>query len=465
MDISNFKKPVLMAEYVKCISTKVVTTTKTEVVLINNSNNTSKKRKRTDGRESPILTESDDHSSDKPRVKYGELVILGYNGFLPQGDRGRRRSKFVLYKRSQYNGVKRSKHYIVQSPETTHAILDMNQHSISYTLSRNQAVIVEYQEDENTDMFQVGRSSESPIDFVVMDTLPGDKKDSKVMQSTISRFACRIIVERSESHRARIYAAGFDSSRNIFLGEKATKWQDNVEMDGLTTNGVLIMHPKGKFCGGNAKCGLWRETSLGGDVFSLRESRSAQQKGQPIKEESNILQDGTLIDLCGATLLWRSAEGLQNSPTKRDLEKLVDEINAGRPQCPVGLNTLVIPRKVTLGEHVNQPYVYLNCGHVQGHHDWGQDKTGARRCPMCLELGPVVHLCMGIEPAFYVDSGLPTYAFNPCGHMATEKTVKYWANVDIPHGTNGFQAVCPFCATPLNGSPGYVKLIFQDNLD
>jgi hypothetical protein len=235
--------------------------------------------------------------------------------------------------------------------------------------------------------------------------------------------------------------------------------------------------------------------------------------------------------------------------TKRDLEKLVDEINAGRPQCPVGLNTLVIPRKVTLGEHVNQPYVYLNCGHVQGelmtlrslllslspslspipcftflllclgshsccgfqlssplslslslslwcraiklslsflnfiifflsshslhsvllllplpvlyrvhftmgieilsqwrrrwlsslsfiqcwhvlsmatigHHDWGQDKTGARRCPMCLELSPVVHLCMGIEPAFYVDSGQPTYAFNPCGHMATEQTVK-----------------------------------------
>lgn len=53
-------------------------------------------------------------------------------------------------------------------------------------------------------------------------------------------------------------------------------------MDGLTTNGVLIMHPKGKFCGGNAKCGLWRETSLGGEVFSLRESRSAQQKGQPV---------------------------------------------------------------------------------------------------------------------------------------------------------------------------------------
>lgn len=38
------------------------------------------------------------------------------------------------------------------------------------------------------------------------------------MQSTISRFACRILVDRNEPHKARIFAAGFDSSRNIFLG-------------------------------------------------------------------------------------------------------------------------------------------------------------------------------------------------------------------------------------------------------
>lgn len=78
-----------------------------------------------------------------------------YNGFLPQGDRGRRRSKFVLYKRQEPNGVKRSKDYVVQSPATSKAILDANQHSISYTLSRNHSVIVEYQEDPDTDMFQV----------------------------------------------------------------------------------------------------------------------------------------------------------------------------------------------------------------------------------------------------------------------------------------------------------------------
>lgn len=36
--------------------------------------------------------------------------------------------------------------------------------------------------------------------------------------STISRFACRIICDRNNSNVARIYAAGFDSSKNIFLG-------------------------------------------------------------------------------------------------------------------------------------------------------------------------------------------------------------------------------------------------------
>uniref|UniRef100_T1GC53 Pellino FHA domain-containing protein n=1 Tax=Megaselia scalaris TaxID=36166 RepID=T1GC53_MEGSC len=77
-----------------------------------------------------------------------------YNGYLPLGDRGRRRSKFVLYKRNEPNGVKKSKDYLVQSPQNSRAILDTNQHSISYTLSRNQAVIVEYKEDAETDMFQ-----------------------------------------------------------------------------------------------------------------------------------------------------------------------------------------------------------------------------------------------------------------------------------------------------------------------
>lgn len=83
--------------------------------------------------------------------------------------------------------------------------------------------------------------------------------------------------------------ATLPNQQNIFecvcLQEKATKWQDNVEIDGLTTNGILIMHPNGQFAGGNTETPgttPWRECSVGGDVFSLRESRSAQQKGEPV---------------------------------------------------------------------------------------------------------------------------------------------------------------------------------------
>lgn len=53
-----------------------------------------------------------------------------------------------------------------------------------------------------------------------MDTVPGDKfcEGNRVLASTISRFACRILADRNNPKISRIFAAGFDSSRNIFLG-------------------------------------------------------------------------------------------------------------------------------------------------------------------------------------------------------------------------------------------------------
>lgn len=69
------------------------------------------------------------------------------------------------------------------------------------------------------------------IDFVVTDTVGGGQgggggggggvgegSGGGQTQSTISRYACRIMCERSAPYTARIYAAGFDSSKNIFLG-------------------------------------------------------------------------------------------------------------------------------------------------------------------------------------------------------------------------------------------------------
>ena len=35
-----------------------------------------------------------------------------------------------------------------------------------------------------------------------------------------------------------------------------------------------------------------------------------------IANESNVLVDGTLIDLCGAILLWRSREGIARMPVR-----------------------------------------------------------------------------------------------------------------------------------------------------
>lgn len=66
--------------------------------------------------------------------------------------------------------------------------------------------------------------------------------------------------------------------------------------------------------GGDAKALPWREVSVNGGMYTMRESRSAPQKGKKMENESNILGDGSMIDLCGVTLLWRTAEGLEKSP-------------------------------------------------------------------------------------------------------------------------------------------------------
>ncbi|MGH0186497.1 UNVERIFIED_CONTAM: hypothetical protein FKN15_021362 [Acipenser sinensis] len=243
-------------------------------------------------------------------------------------------------------------------------------------------------------------------------------------------------------------------------------------MDGLTTNGVLVMHPRGGFTE-ESKPGVWREISVCGDVHTLRETRSAQTRGKLVESESNVLQDGSLVDLCGATLLWRTADGLFHTPTLKHIEALRQEMNAARPQCPVGLNTLAFPsmqrsRDLTALED-KQPWVYLSCGHVHGYHNWGhcseREPNALRECPMCRTVGPYVPLWLGSEPAFYVDSGAPTHVFVPCGHVCSEKSAKYWSEIPLPHGTHAFHAACPFCTTQLGTTQGCAKLIFQGPID
>ncbi|XP_076703746.2 E3 ubiquitin-protein ligase pellino homolog 3 isoform X5 [Callospermophilus lateralis] len=339
----------------------------------------------------------------------------------------------------------------ISTPLVSKALSNRGQHSISYTLSRSHSVIVEYTHDSDTDMFQIGRSTENMIDFVVTDTSPGGgAAEGPSAQSTISRYACRILCDRRPPYTARIYAAGFDASSNIFLGERAAKWRtpDGL-MDGLTTNGVLVMHPAGGFSEDSAP-GVWREISVCGNVYTLRDSRSAQQRGKLVENESNVLQDGSLIDLCGATLLWRTPAGLLRAPTLKQLEAQRQEANAARPQCPVGLSTLAFPSPARgrTAPDKQQPWVYVRCGHVHGYHGWGCRRERGpqeRECPLCRLVGPYVPLWLGQEAGLCLDPGPPSHAFAPCGHVCSEKTARYWAQTPLPHGTHAFHAACPFC--------------------
>lgn len=73
---------------------------------------------------------------------------------------------------------------------------------------------------------------------------------------------------------------------NLFLQEKATKWKNpDGHMDGLTTNGVLVMHPQG--FPEDYRQGMWREISVCGDVYTLRETRSGPIRGQLVNAVTN----------------------------------------------------------------------------------------------------------------------------------------------------------------------------------
>lgn len=230
---------------------------------------------------------------------------------------------------------------------------------------------------------------------------------------------------------------------------------------------------------------MWLYREVLGSSYPVSNSPRFNNESSPVlsfqvENESNTLQDGSLIDLCGATLLWRTPAGLRHTPTLKQLESLRQELNAARPQCPVGFNTLAFP-SLAQREIVDkkQPWVYVNCGHVHGYHNWGYRKdkgpagpggtapasTGERECPMCRRVGPYVPLWLGCEGGLYLDAGPPTHAFCPCGHVCSEKTVNGWSQIPLPHGTHAFHAACPFCGTWLTGEQGYIKLIFQGPVD
>uniref|UniRef100_A0A5K3ERC3 U-box domain-containing protein n=1 Tax=Mesocestoides corti TaxID=53468 RepID=A0A5K3ERC3_MESCO len=208
-------------------------------------------------------------------VFYGRLILLGTNGTATVKELCRTgNGSLELFQRHFPNGVIPGPISFVPDSAQSKVVADPNRHCVSYTFNRTHTVVVEYIPDSNIDLFQVGRYKSPVIDFHIGD-LPASSgpasanKDNSPHKnrvlfgmfekpifnfgpvpkkpaaplSTISRFACRIDINRKPPHTARIYAAGFDGRKNIFLGENATKWRHSDIMDGFTTNGVRIFRP------------------------------------------------------------------------------------------------------------------------------------------------------------------------------------------------------------------------------
>ena len=97
--------------------------------------------------------------TDEPEY-YGELILLGYNG-APETSRhsnSRRshRSKMVIKKKENGNGVKKGKMISIQAPPSQSlAVQDTTRHVVSYSYTKQHTVLVEYVNDSTKDMFQV----------------------------------------------------------------------------------------------------------------------------------------------------------------------------------------------------------------------------------------------------------------------------------------------------------------------
>ena len=104
-------------------------------------------------------------------------------------------------------------------------------------------------------------------------------------------------------------------------------------------------------------------------------------------EEEEVFDHSPMC--CGKIVTWWCVSMLLLFQSELEFQGMINKINAGRPQCPVGLNTLVLPSKGSLNLHEKHPYVYLACGHVHGKHEWGQGDSENRTCPLCMEVGQV----------------------------------------------------------------------------
>lgn len=399
----------------------------------------------------PVSISSLDNYATKHRSRnsesfYGTLFVVGCSKVLPNHLADKMNTKYTLLKRSSASGLIEANSFVTSDvKESLSATL--TQHVILYPSDNHRSLVVTFKHDSLSDLFQIGRYEKHPIDFSVYDISPLNKA-----RNGVSRFACRISVRRDENHEAKIYAGAFDSSGVISVGASGLAHDYCGKMDGFTTNGVLIYKPNKMFSSN------WREVSVSGYIYPVRSAKMDASKRARILEESNILVDGTLIDLCGVTLIWRTPEGLKRTPTEYYLNHLQSTLHKHTPESlPLPRNSRMIVSQVE--PSVKKCYVFLACGHVTAFSKLPNDHAKGLHCPYCSAFGPVKEFTVGTEPGFYFHEEAPSYAaFKPCGHVATQKTVEFWSGVQIPDHRNIQRSLCPFCGQNLNFITKHVRL-------
>jgi len=183
---------------------------------------------------------------------YGQLVVLGFKEYRVEGSTwnpvGGRNEKFELKRREVANGIRRSCAYVVGAAQDDKKKQRSSEASHSVTMSvaaarqpdgrvhSSKKVCVEYVPDAREDMFQLGRMIVPQNDFVVRGPLHLDS--GGVLCGPVSRYACRLACSRLPPYECKLFAAGFNNEKDIFLSEMAPKWQlgpGEVAADDLDT--------------------------------------------------------------------------------------------------------------------------------------------------------------------------------------------------------------------------------------
>lgn len=299
----------------------------------------------------------------------------------------------------------------------------------------------------------------------------------------MSRIACRVECQRSPPFKCYLFASGFISDHEVFVGERFIHVidEDTGTHDTLTTFGLKLWNPQLQ---------LWYEVSTTGRCYTVRDStkRGGIHLSAPF---TNELVDGSIIDINGVLLVFQS----KTRHWRQSACDFIDEMNRRKPVCPVMMHSIafasldsherllreidrlheggvgyVSPGLIEAPasdyddiEEGHRAYVFPSCGHVHGFH---QSLVG-KNCPMCRTPGDFVPLIFHLNSILW--RGRPTHVFNPCGHAASRALCEEWSTIPTFVYDTGGDIVdqryrCPFCCSLLNemeaGGP-YTRLVIQ----